>query len=89
MQEVLINIAWAIVFTVAGGAVGVLLLLAATLTLPKILSRLTPDLNEEAEIAKGNRAVADYFGRIVAAAIIGVSIVIAAAIFAGVIAALY
>lgn len=89
MQDVLINIAWAILFTLVGGIVGVLLILLATLIIPKVLSRLTPNMNEDKEIARGNRAVAEYFGRIVAAAIIGVSIVIAAAIFAGVIAVLY
>lgn len=89
MQEILINIAWAVVFTVVGGTVGVLLILFATLAIPRILARLTPKMNEDKEIARGNQAVAEYFGRIVAATIIGVSIVIAAAIFAGVIAALY
>lgn len=89
MQEVLMNIAWAVIFTVAGGAVGVLLILLTTLAVPKVLARMTPHMNEDKEIARGNRAVAEYFGRIVAATIIGVSIVIAAAIVAGVIAALY
>jgi hypothetical protein len=46
-------------------------------------------MNEDKEIANGNQAVAEYFGRIVAATIIGISIVIAAAIFTGVMAALY
>lgn len=89
MQDVLINIAWAILFTLAGGSVGILLILLATLVIPKVLSRMTPNMNEDKEIARGNRAVAEYFGRIVAATIIGVSIVIAAAIFAAVMAALY
>lgn len=89
MQDVLINVAWAILFTLAGGSVGILLILLATLVIPKFLSRLTPNMNEDKEIARGNRAVAEYFGRIVAATIIGVSIVIAAAIFAAVMAALY
>lgn len=89
MQEVVINIGWAIVFTVVSGIVGVLLILFATLAIPKILARLTPNMNEDKEIARGNRAIAEYFGRIVAATIIGVSIVIAAAIVAGVITALY
>jgi hypothetical protein len=89
MSEVFVNIAWAVLFTVAGGFVGICLMLLATLTIPKLLSRLTPSLNEGKEIAGGNVAVAEYFGRIVAAAIIGISIVIAAAIFAGVVAALF
>ncbi len=89
MQDVFVNIGWAVVFTVVGGTVGVLLILLATLFVPKILERLTPNMNEDKEIARGNQAVAEYFGRIVSATIIGISIVIAAAIFAGVMAALY
>jgi hypothetical protein len=88
-QEVAVSIGWAVVFMVAGGFIGVCLVLLATMFIPKMLARMTPDVNEDKEIAGGNRAVAEYFGRIVAATIIGVSIVIAAAIFAGVIAALY
>ena len=89
MSEVFINIAWAVIFTVVGGFVGICLILLSTLVIPRILSRLTPSMNEDKEIARGNQAVAEYFGRIVAATIIGVSIVIAASIFAGVMAALY
>lgn len=89
MSEAMINISWAVIFTAAGGFVGVCLVLLSTLVVPRVLSRLSPSMNEEKEIAGGNRAVAEYFGRIVAAAIIGVSIVIAAAIYAGVMAALY
>ncbi len=89
MSEVFVNIAWAVVFTAVGGFVGICLILLSTLVIPRILARLTPAMNEDKEIARGNRAVAEYFGRIVSATIIGVSIVIAAAIFAGVMAALY
>jgi hypothetical protein len=89
MSEVFISIAWAVLFAVAGGFVGICLVLLSTLTIPKVISRLTPSLSEEKEIAGGNVAVAEYFGRVVAAAIIGISIVVAAAIFAGVMAALY
>ena len=89
MEEAALSIGWAVIFTVVGGFVGVCLVLLATLVIPKVLARMTPNLNEEREIAGGNQAVSEYFGRIVAATIIGISIVIAAAIFAGVIAALY
>jgi len=89
MEETALGIGWAIIFTAAGGIVGICLVLLATLVIPKILARMTPNMNEDREIAGGNRAVAEYFGRIAAATIIGVSIVIAAAIFAGVVAALY
>jgi ABC-type antimicrobial peptide transport system permease subunit len=89
MQETFGAVAWAVIFTVAGGLIGICLVLLATLFIPKVLARLTPNMNEDKEIANGNQAVAEYFGRIVAATIIGISIVIAAAIFAGVMAALY
>ena len=57
--------------------------------LPKIMDRLTPNLDEEKEIARGNVAVAQYFGRVVAAGIIGMSIIVAAAVLGGLIAALH
>ncbi len=89
MQDVFVNIGWAVVFTVVGGFIGICLVLLSTLFIPKILSRLTPNVDEEKEIAGGNRAVAEYFGRIVSATIIAISIVIAAAIFGSVMATLY
>ncbi|MGD0650559.1 MAG: DUF350 domain-containing protein [Verrucomicrobiia bacterium] len=89
MSEVARNIGWAVVFSVVGGVVGVALVLASSLVLPRLIERMTPNLDEEKEIARGNVAVAQYFGRIVAASIIGVSIVIAAAVLGGIIAALY
>jgi ABC-type antimicrobial peptide transport system permease subunit len=89
MQEAFSAVAWAVIFTVAGGLIGICLILLATLFIPKVLARLSPNMNEDEEIANGNQAVAEYFGRIVAATIIGISVVIAAAIFAGVMAALY
>ena len=89
MQDMFSAVAWAVIFTVAGGLIGICLILLSTLFIPKVLARLTPNMNEDEEIANGNQAVAEYFGRIVAATIIGISIVIAAAIYAGVMAALY
>ena len=89
MSEVAQNIGWAVVFSVVGGVVGVALVLASSLVLPRLIERLTPNLDEEKEIARGNTAVAEYFGRIVAASIIGMSIVVAAAVLGGIIAGLY
>jgi uncharacterized membrane protein YjfL (UPF0719 family) len=89
MSEVARNIGWAVVFSIVGGVVGVALVLASSLVLPRLIERMTPNLDEEKEIARGNVAVAQYFGRIVAASIIGTSIVIAAAVLGGTIAALY
>jgi Domain of Unknown Function (DUF350) len=89
IQEVMGNIAWAIVFSLVGGALGVVLVLLASVFLPRFVERLTPDLDEEKELARGNVAVAEYFGRIVAASIIGLSIVVAAAVLGGILAALH
>ena len=89
MMEVWSNVGWAIVFMVVAAVTGTLLVLGATAIIPKLLDRLTPTLDEDAEIARGNRAVAEYFGRIVSACIIGISLVVAAAILGGIIAALH
>jgi hypothetical protein len=86
---VLANMGWALLFSLLGGMVGVGLVMASSALLPWFINRLTPTIDEEKEMARGNQAVADYFGRVVAASILGVSIVVAAAILAGIIAGLY
>lgn len=88
MAEVVQNIGWAVVYSVVGGLVGIVLVLLASLFLPALINRMTPHIDEEKEIARGNVAVAEYFGRVVGASILGVSLVVAAAVFAGIIAAL-
>ncbi len=87
-MNVVQDMLWAVAFSLLGGIVGIVLILAASVLLPRLIDRLTPALDEEKEIARGNVAVAQYFGRVVAAAIIGVSIVVAAAVLGGVMAAL-
>lgn len=89
MHEAIVNIGWAVIFSVVGGLVGIVLVLLASMVLPKLIERLTPNIDEEKEIARGNTAVAQYFGKIVAASIIGMSIVVGAAVLGGVIAALH
>lgn len=89
MTETLSGIGWAIVFSVVAALLGIVLVLASTSLIPRLMDRLTPTIDEDKEIARGNRAVAEYFGRIVSACVIGISIVIAAAILGGVIAALH
>lgn len=88
-METLQNIAWAVVFSLIGGIVGMGLVVAATVFVPKMIDRFTPNMDEHREIARGNRAVSDYYGRLVGSAILGVSIVVAAAVLAGVMAALH
>jgi uncharacterized membrane protein YjfL (UPF0719 family) len=89
MIEIIRNIGWSIVFSVIAGVVGTGLVLAVSAVIPRLIDRLTPNIDEHKEIARGNQAVAEYFGRLVSAAILGVSIVVAAAILGGLIAALH
>lgn len=70
-------------FTILGGVLGLLFMLVGVLIVPKILNWLTPNIDEQREIVRGNVAVAKYFGSIVQATIIGMSIIIGAAIIAG------
>jgi hypothetical protein len=83
------NIGWSMVFSLIGGLVGMVLVLIASLIVPGLIDRLTPDIDEHKEIARGNTAVAEYYGRLVGAVILGLSIVVAAAVLGGVIAALH
>jgi len=89
MMEVIHNIGWAIVFSVVGGLVGMMLVFLASVIVPRLIDRFTPNIDEQKEIIRGNSAVAEYYGRLVSAAILGVSIVVAAAVLSGVIAALH
>lgn len=89
MDDIYVDIGWAVVYALVGGTIGVLLVLASTLFIPRILRSLTPNLNEDEEIVKGNRAVAEYFGRVVGSTIIAIGMVISAAILGGIIAALF
>jgi hypothetical protein len=89
MIETISNIGWSIVFSVVGGLLGMLLVLIASVIIPRLIDRWTPNIDEQKEIARGNGAVAEYYGRLVSAAILGVSIVVAAAVLGGVIAALH
>jgi uncharacterized membrane protein YjfL (UPF0719 family) len=89
MSEVAQNMGWAVVFSTLGGIIGIVLVMLASLVLPRLIERMTPKINEEKEIARGNVAVAQYFGRVVGASIIGISIVVAAAVLGGIIAALH
>lgn len=89
MLDTIISMAWALVFALAGGAAGAFLLIWLSARIPAVFDKITPDMDEGKEIIRGNRAVADYFGRIVSAAILGVSVIIAAAVLGGLIAALH
>jgi len=87
--EAAANVGWAVVFAVVGAIVGIILVMGASLVLPRLINRFTPSIDEEKEIVRGNQAVAEYFGRVVAASIVGISLVVAAAVLAGILAALH
>jgi hypothetical protein len=89
MLETLQNIGWSIIFSVIGGIIGMGLVVSSSLILPGLIDRVTPNIDEQKEIARGNSAVGEYYGRIVGSAILGVSIVIAAAVLGGIMAALH
>lgn len=89
MMETIRNIGWSVVFSFIGGLVGMVLVLISSLIVPRLIDRLTPNIDEQKEIVRGNSAVAEYFGRVVGATILGFSLVIAAAVLGGVIAALH
>jgi len=89
MFETVRNIGWSMIFSFVGGLVGMALILVASLIVPGLIGRLTPDIDEHKEMVRGNTAVAEYYGRVVGAVILGLSIVVAAAVLGGVIAALH
>jgi hypothetical protein len=89
MFETVSNIGWSMIFSLVGGLVGMGLVLLASAVVPRLMDRLTPNIDEEREIVRGNTAVAEYYGRVVGACIVGMSIVIAAAVLGGLISALH
>lgn len=78
------DISSAVLYTILGAFLGICLILISSVLVPKIINRMTPRIDEERELVRGNRAVAEYYGRVIAAVIIGISIVIASAIIAGI-----
>jgi hypothetical protein len=89
MIETLHNIGWSLIFSIVGAVIGMVLVVASTLVLPALINRMTPNIDEQKEIVRGNSAVGEYYGRVVGSAILGVSIVVAAAVLGGIIAALH
>jgi len=89
MINTLYNIGWSLVFSIIGAVVGMALVISSSLILPKLIDRMTPNIDEQKEIVRGNLAVGEYYGRVVGSAILGVSIVVGAAVLGGIIAALH
>ncbi len=78
------NVVVGIAFTAVGIVIGVISLVLTAVLVPHLMNMLTPNIDEEKEILKGNVAVARYFGGIMQAVIIGMAIIIAASILAGI-----
>jgi len=89
MTEAFNNIGWSLICSITGAVIEIILLALSSLVLPVLINRMTPNIDEEKEIARGNSAVGEYFGRVVGAVILGVSIIVAAAVLGGIIAALH
>jgi len=77
------DILFIVLYTLVGGGLGTALILIVARYVPGLIDRLTPNVDEQKEIARGNQAVAHYHGLVSAAVIIGVSIVVAAAVLGG------
>ncbi len=89
IHEAFQNMGWAAIFAILGGVIGMMLILISMRFIPNLIARLTPHLDEEKEMARGNLAVATYFGKVVAATILGISLIIAAAVLGGILAGLH
>ena len=88
-METLFQILDVILVCVCGGLVGIAMMSVAAAVLPRFLDSMTPNIDESKEIVRGNRAVADYFGKVVSAAILGASLIIAASVLGGILAVLH
>ena len=78
------DISNSLLYTVIGALAGIVLIIISALLVPKIIAMITPRIDEEKELLRGNKAVGEYYGRVVAAVIIAIGIIIAAAIIAGI-----
>lgn len=88
-SPVINNLLYAITFIILGAFIGSFFVLMSTGFIHRITDKLTPNIDEDKEILRGNLAVAEYFGRVASASIIGVSLVVSAAVLAGILSALH
>jgi hypothetical protein len=72
-----------VLYTVVGAILGGLLVLWIARYVPRMIDRLTPHIDEQRELARGNQAVALFYGLVSASVILGVSLVVAAAVLGG------
>jgi hypothetical protein len=89
LPPIILNLFYAGLFIIVGAFIGTAFVVTASRVIPRLIDRMTPHIDEDKEILRGNQAVAEYFGRVASAAIIGVSIVVAAAVLGGILAGLH
>ena len=77
------DILYITLYTLLGSALGTFIILLVARYVPGLIDRLTPNIDEQKEIVRGNQAAAQFYGLVSAAVIIGVSIVVAAAVLGG------
>ena len=77
------DIYFIVLYTLVGGGLGSLTILITARYVPGLIDRLTPNIDEQKEIVRGNLAAAQFYGLVSAAVIIGISIVVAAAVLGG------
>jgi len=82
-MDQILGFTWFLIFVLSAGLVGIAMLLVGIRIVPAVVDRMTPNIDESKELARGNSAVADYYGRVVAGVIVAFGIVIAAAVVGG------
>ena len=71
-------------YILIGAVVGIIVMSISSIVIPKLLNKMSRKIDEEHELVRGNLAVATYYGQIIHAVIIGISIIVAAAIIAAI-----
>jgi len=89
LPPVISNMLYAMSFVVVGAFIGICFILCSVRFIGPMVDKLTPNIDEDKEIIRGNVAVAEYSGRIISAVIVGISLVVSAAVLAGVLAGLH
>jgi hypothetical protein len=77
------NLGLGVGYTILCGILGMCLMGLAAFIIPKIVDRVTPDIDDEKELLRGNVAMGVYTGIITGAVILGIAIIVAASIIAG------
>jgi hypothetical protein len=77
------NLGLGVGYSILCGILGICMMGLAAFIIPKIVDKVTPDIDDEKELLRGNVAMGVYTGIITAAVILGISIIVAASIIAG------